>query len=115
MCASANDAPTLAPLTIDTDESTPVGTTIGQLVVSDVDRNDVHTYSAVTTHAMFTVASDGKVQVKTALDYETTARYTFEAKVVDQGGEVSTATVTVNLLDVNEAPVMSDQVRLSMR
>lgn len=108
---AANDVPTLAALTIDIDEDTAVGTNVGQLVVSDVDQGDAHTFSLPTPHTKFLVTSDGKVQVNAALDYEITNMYTFQAKVVDQGNEVSTATVTVNLLDVNEAPEISDQVR----
>ena len=59
----------------------------------------------MTTHAKFSLAADGWISVKTALDFETTPNsYTFDVLATDGGAtpRVSTAAVTITVGDVND-------------
>ena len=59
----------------------------------------------MTNHAKFSLAADGWISVKTALDFETTPNsYTFDVLATDGGAapRVSTAAVTITVGDVND-------------
>ena len=84
----------------------PSGKTVGNVTATDPDGDDL-SFSVVTTGIPFKfkngtkelVVADGSV-----LDFETKPTWTFTVKVEDgQGGDAS-ATITVNLTDVNEPP-----------
>ncbi|KPA13583.1 Cadherin domain protein, partial [Candidatus Magnetomorum sp. HK-1] len=109
---NVNDSPVIANQTFSVDENSNLGTTVGTLVVSK-------TYSYVLTYTItdgntnnaFTITPDSgiiKVNNKSALNYETAQTYTLTVQVC--GGEYSpTATVLININDVNEAPVINSQ------
>lgn len=46
----------------------------------------------------------GKITLNAALDYETTESYSIKVRVKDAGGEKGDTTITINVIDVNEAP-----------
>ena len=86
-------------------ENTPAGGTIGAPVEATDPENDTLTYSLdVTSRATFGIdASSGQLQTKGALDYETAPRYTVTVTAADPAGADDTITVTINVINVNEA------------
>jgi VCBS repeat-containing protein len=113
-----NDAPvvndqTLGPL----DESSALGTVVGTVAASDVDAGQSLSYAitAGNTGGTFAIdASTGEITVATpaALNFETTPTFNLTVQVTDDGTPSlsDTATVTINLNDLDEAPVIADAV-----
>ena len=88
---------------------------MGTVIATDPDVGDGLTYSisAGNTGGPFLInSSTGELTTATALDYETTPSYTLAVTVTDDGIPAlsATASVTVDLLDVNEAPSLADSV-----
>ncbi len=106
-----NDAPTLAPATLSLPENSPNGTGVGTIVGADVD-GDALTYAIVAGNTAGAFAIDPASGVVTvansaALDFETTPIFALAVRATDTGGLSAQATVTINLTDVNEAPVVA--------
>jgi len=81
--------------------------TVGQVHASDADGDAVnYAISTPGLDALFAVAADGRIEVLEALDYELQNSYSFAVTARD-GIATSTATVEVNVADVNEAPVFA--------
>ena len=93
-------------------ENTAAGVDIGSAVsATDVDADDTLTYSlGGTDAASFNIVSTtGQLKTKAALDHETTSSYTVSISVSDGTGVgTDTIAVTINITDVNEAPVFAD-------
>ncbi|XP_076447241.1 protocadherin Fat 4-like [Babylonia areolata] len=88
------------------DESVAVGYQVVQVIANDADSGSdgTVTYSML-PHTYFTLAADGWISVKTALDYETLPNtFTFDVVATDGGTSArsATATVTINVGDVND-------------
>jgi len=86
------------------------------LTASDVDAGQTLTFtiSGGDGDGIFAISEDGQVTVaKPELDYETQLEYSLVVRVTDDGDNpeplYTEATVTVQLLDVNEAPVIRSQ------
>ena len=77
----------------------------GDPVAATDPENDTLTYSLdVTSRATFGIdASSGQLQTKGALDYETAPSYTVTVTAADPAGADDTITVTINVINVNEA------------
>ncbi len=108
-----NETPSLSDTTFSVVESAVVGSEVGTLDGFDPDSLNkafsTLSYKLVGESQMFEVSSSGVISVKGALDYETTSVYSLRVEVSD--GEYSdTATVTIQILDVNETPIASDVV-----
>lgn len=104
-----NDLPVIAPQSFNVNENRPVGTVVGTVVASDVDAGAVLTYAidAGNTNGAFSIdAASGQITVANpaALDFETTPQYQLTVSVTDSIGTPQTATITINLNDINEAP-----------
>ncbi|KAK7101636.1 hypothetical protein V1264_019985 [Littorina saxatilis] len=101
---------TQTPYTASTDESAPVGTTLVQVVASDADTgNDGTVTYSMTPHAKFSLAADGWIAVKAALDFETSPNsYAFNVIATDGGSppKAATETVTITVGDVNDNTAM---------
>ena len=86
------------------------GTNVGGRVVAiDPDR-DVLRYSLTGSGSgLFTVSATGQISVATgaALDHETTDSYALTLTAMDPSGLTATATVTIAVEDVNEAPALA--------
>ena len=88
------------------------GKTVGTVKASDLN-NDQLTYKVVTEGVPFDfkyqelgelVLTDGS-----ALDYETRSSWVFDISVSDGHGGSDTVTITVDLMDVNEAPAFKNE------
>ena len=92
-------------------ENTASGQNIGAAVAAtDVDSGTTLTYSlGGTDAASFSIVStSGQLQTRAALDYETKASYSATVSVSDGNGGSDSIEVTINVTNVNEAPVFSD-------
>lgn len=102
-----NEAPVASDATISVDENAVAGASVGTVSASDPDVGDTLTYSITAGNAggEFAInASTGEITTTTSLDYETVNQYALTVEVSD--GELSdSATITVNVTNVNEAPV----------
>ena len=90
-------------------ENTQSGGYIGHFATTDAD-NDVLTYSlGGTDAASFSINSDsGSLYTSADLDYETKNAYSVTVYVSDGNGGSDSITVTIDVLDVNEAPVFTE-------
>lgn len=104
---STNTAPEAADATLAVSEAAPPGTQAGTVGVTDPDAGEVHSFSitAGNTGNAFAIDSAGIITVTAGLDYETLPSYTLSILVTDLGGLSDTATITVNLTNVHDAPV----------
>ena len=105
-----NDAPVIADQTFSIDENSPVGTAAGKVAASDPDGGQTLTYSIVggTAADAFAIDSDtGSITVENSslLNFEVTPTFVLTVRVADNGtpGLCSTATITINLNDLNES------------
>lgn len=91
------------------DENAPIGTIIYDADATDVDAGTTITYSlkpATGDVAALSInASTGEVTLKVSADFETKNSYSFTV-VASDGTNSSEQSVTVNVNDVNEAPVI---------
>ena len=113
-----NEAPTAFDTTFFVREDALPGTEIGTVSGFDPDSLNPNfstlSYRIVSdSSGLFQIdAATGTVSLKKGkvLDYEKDSLYTICVKVEDPGGLSDSATVTVKVLDVNEAPTVSDAV-----
>ena len=97
------------------DENTPNGTLIGTVTASDPD-GDVLSFSLISgneSDAFSIGASSGDIFVndETVLDFETTPTFNLMVEADDGNGGVTTASVTINLNDIDETVLgLGDEV-----
>jgi VCBS repeat-containing protein len=103
---NVNEPPVIAAQDLDLQENSAVGTVIGQVVSSDPENNQ--SYSLLPgSDARLVISSDGELTLGSGtVDYETETTITVGV-IVDDGEFADTAIVTINILDVNEAPVIA--------
>jgi VCBS repeat-containing protein len=111
---NVNEAPFIANQTFSVSENSANGTMVGTVVASDPDAGDTKSFSITAGNAggAFNInTSTGVISVANgaALDFEAAAAFSLTVEVADGGGLSSTATVTVNINNVNEAPFIADQ------
>jgi hypothetical protein len=111
-----NEAPTISNQTFSINENSVNGTTVGTVTATDPDAGQVLTYSILSgnTSGAFTInASTGVLYVanSAAVNFESIPAFSLVVKVQDNGtGNLSNqATMTVNILNVNETPVIANQ------
>ena len=110
--AAANNPPEFGSEThtFPVSESATAGDMVGSVAATDSDAGDElsYTITAGNETGKFAIGSaDGQVTVAGALDYETAASYTLTVQASDGNGGRDTATVTITVTDVNEAPVFN--------
>jgi hypothetical protein len=91
-------------------ENVAVGTLVGTLTSYDQDVGDTRTYSVTggTGTGLFSVdPTTGEIRTTGAINFEAGASYTLNLRVQDAGGLFDTRTVTINVNDINEAPVLT--------
>ncbi|MBL7104904.1 MAG: cadherin domain-containing protein [Bacteroidales bacterium] len=111
-----NEIPNIEDQNFAIDENTPNGQQVGAVVATDPDNGQTLTFTITggNTSGAFQIGStSGVITVanSSALDYETNPVFSLTVEVQDngQGNLTDQATVTVNLTDVNEPPVISEQ------
>ncbi len=111
-----NEAPTLENTTLQVSENSVNGANVGDITGQDPDTtapNNVLTYSITdgNTNEAFAISDAGEITVngEDKIDFETTPFYTLTVQVADGGAPVliGTATIMVNVTDVNEAPIIT--------
>ncbi len=104
-----NESPSFAAQTFTLAENSPHGTLVGNASASDVDAGDTLTYSitAGNSGGAFSIDAAGQIQVanSAALNFEATPTFNLTVLVIDAGGLSNSAVITVNLTNVNEAPM----------
>ena len=112
LVTNVNQAPSdITPNSLNINENSPLNSEVGTLTVTDSDSGDSHTFTELTGgtgESYFNISSSGVVEVEenSILNYESgTTSYTYEVRVTDSGSLTYTEIITINVLDVNEAPV----------
>jgi cyclophilin family peptidyl-prolyl cis-trans isomerase len=110
----ANDAPTIANQTFQLAENSANATVVGTVQASDQNAGDTFTYAITGGNASGTFAIDantGELTVANgaALNFEATPSFALTVTVTDAASLSRSATITVNLQNVNEAPAVADQ------
>jgi len=100
-----NRRPDLAPQVFSVTENVAVGTSVGQVVVSDPDGN----LSSITliggdTSVFLLDAATRELRTRVPIDFETRSTYTVTAEAVDTDGLRRSAVMTINVNDQNEQP-----------
>ncbi|MBK7031131.1 MAG: cadherin domain-containing protein [Bacteroidales bacterium] len=113
---STNQAPVITNQTFSINENSVNGTAVGTVIAYDPDAGQILTYSILsgnTNNAFAINSTTGIITVanSVALNYESTPSYTMVVKVQDNGNSSlsSQATVTINLININEPPVITNQ------
>ncbi len=107
-----NDTPVANDATLTIDENTANTTSVHTVVATDND-NDIVDYAitAGNTGGAFAINSTtGEITVanSSALDFETNPTFTLTVEVTDNDGLTDTATITINLNDLDETPPTVD-------
>jgi uncharacterized protein YqfB (UPF0267 family) len=114
--SQVNEAPVIAGQTFTLPENSLDGITVGTVTATDPDIGDNLSYIITAGNGLNVFAIDSETGVitvadSTQLNFEGTPTFSLTVQVTDDGtGTLSgTATITINLSDVNEQPVMTDQ------
>ncbi|KAI8511675.1 hypothetical protein Bbelb_107750 [Branchiostoma belcheri] len=102
-----NPTCTQATYTATPNEDETVDATIQSLSCSDSDYGDFGdlTYAIISGNAdgkFYIHPTAGDIKLRTTLDYETTPSYVLEVTATDGGGSAVTATVSINVVNVND-------------
>jgi hypothetical protein len=109
-----NQPPVIQNQTFSVNENIANGTVVGQVIATDPDAGQTITYSITggNTGSAFSINSTtGIISVANSqyLDFESNPTFNLQISVLDNLGLSSSATVVVNLQDVNENPIINDQ------
>ena len=101
----ANDPPEASNQSFSTAETTGVGSQVGVVTASDPDGDDV-TFEQQGS-SVFAVQSDGDVVIVAALDFESATQHQLTVLARDENGATDSFVVTLNVTNVDEAPIVS--------
>ena len=114
--ANVNEVPVINNQTFSLQENSPNGTNAGTVTATDPDAGQTKTFSIVsgnTNNAFAINPTSGTLTVtnSAALNFEVIPGFSLIIKVQDNGtGNLSSqATITISLLNVNEAPLITNQ------
>jgi hypothetical protein len=111
--APVNDAPRLQPDVLAGAEDTALTIESAALLANDVDVDNDHTALTVTrassaSHGAVSLNPDGSIRFVPDQDFYGDASFTYEVR--DGAGGLSTATTTVHVAPVNDAPIANDNL-----
>jgi len=103
----------VSPISVDIAEfndGTLIGSEVFRMSVSDPDTGDKHNFKIISGNeeGNFAITSGGTIVTADLLDYETASQYVLTVEVSDKGNLTDTATITINVTNVNEAPKASN-------
>jgi len=103
-----NASPTLSDSTINVDENSSNGTSIGTVTGADVDGDFlIYSLTAGNDSNLFVIDGDtGEITVNGALNHEDVAQYSLTIQVSDYVNTDS-ATITIDINDINDAPTIT--------
>lgn len=111
-----NEDPTLKKQTFSFEENTPAGTEVGSAVYGDLDTAAAFTDNVFTPEAgdtaYFDISPEGVITTKRVFNFENEAAiYHLVVRVSDRNVPTLYAidTMVINLLDVNEVPILEEQ------
>ncbi len=109
-----NQAPVISNQSFSVTENSSSGTIVGQVIASDPDAGQTLTYSITSgnTNTTFSInPTTGAITVANneILNFESNPTFNLQITVQDNLNASSSATITINLQDVNENPVIDDQ------
>ncbi|HEY2251159.1 MAG TPA: cadherin domain-containing protein, partial [Planctomycetaceae bacterium] len=112
---AVNDPPVISDQSFSLNENSAFGTSLGTVLATDPE-NQGMTYaitSGNSSNAFAINANTGAMTVANpaALDFETTPQFQLTVQVTDKGSPAlsASAAVTINLIDVNEPPIIAQQ------
>jgi hypothetical protein len=107
---STNSAPVLNPQSFTIAENLANGSSVGTVVSSDPDVGDTRVFTITGGNSLgaFTIGNGGVITVADAskLDYETVTSFPLTVRVTDSGSLFASATITINLTNVVEPPIV---------
>jgi cyclophilin family peptidyl-prolyl cis-trans isomerase len=111
--SDGNDAPIIANQTFQIAENSANDTSVGTVQATDPNAGNTVTFAitAGNTNGAFAIdANTGQITVanSTAVNFEATASFALTVSATDNLGLARTATITVNVQNVNEAPTFND-------
>ncbi len=93
-------------------ENATAGTVVGTLAAIDADSGETLTYSIVGTNSNFeVVGNELRVRTGASLDLETAPQHTLTVRVTDSANNTRDQLVTINVVNVNEAPTVLNAAR----
>ena len=97
-------------------ENTAASVNIGSTVAATDADNDtlIYTLSGTDASSFSILSTSGQLQTKAALDFETKSSYSVTVEVSDGNGGSTSIAVTINVSDVNEAPVFSQSTHATL-
>lgn len=109
--SNANEAPSIASSTFTVAENSVNGTSVGTVIAQDPDSFDGLSWSIISGNsggAFHINAATGQISVanSVALNFEQVATFSLVIRATDTGGLSDTSTATIQLVDINESPVM---------
>ncbi|HUQ68233.1 MAG TPA: cadherin domain-containing protein, partial [Planctomycetaceae bacterium] len=109
-----NEPPVINPQTFTVSENRAAGFVVGQIAAVDQDVGQTLTYAIVggDPDGIFAVNPNGQLVIaKPILNFEAASTFQLQVSVTDNGSPVQSrsAPVTVNVRDLNEAPVVNPQ------
>ncbi|WP_199319624.1 ExeM/NucH family extracellular endonuclease [Dolichospermum sp. FACHB-1091] len=113
--ADLNQAPTdLALSATNFNENIAANSVIGTFSSIDVNAGNTFTYSLVNgtganDNSAFTI-SGNQLKINASPDFETKSSYNIRVRTTDNGGLTFDKTLTININDVNEAPIVSNLI-----
>jgi VCBS repeat-containing protein len=113
------EPPVVDPATFTTPEDGSAGASVGTVTFTDPDAGQNHTFAITagnTGNAFAIDSGSGEITVAQPLDFETTDSYSLTVQVTDDGTPSlsGTATITVNVTNVNEAPSITAPATVSV-
>ena len=109
-----NDAPNITNQTFQIAENSANGTSVGTVLATDPNAGNTVTFAITggnTNNAFAIDANTGQITVASAaaLNFEATPSFSLIVSATDNLGLSRTATITVNVQNVNEAPTLNEQ------
>lgn len=113
---NVNEAPVIVPATLTLAENSAAGTSVGTIAATDPDPGQTRTFAITggnTSSAFAINPATGELTVNNpaALNFEKTPQFLLKITATDNGSPAKSgsATITVRLANVNEAPIVAAQ------